>query len=130
MSNEIAFNPSITVRNGYLVEQFAPGQILLDQDDPVSGGYAQNIGTSEEVVDFGDADYTYGALMVLRNLDETNWVEVGPNSGGSMITSDRLFPGMVAIHCLAPGAVYRAQADTAACTLLVQFWPFAAAYGT
>jgi len=128
MADEIVLNISARLQSGYLLDQFSPGQILLDQDTPNCGGYTQSITTSEEDVDFGDIPaLTDGAVVIFRNLDTTNYIDLGPSdggTGGTMLASDRLYPGMVAVHCIGPTTVFRAQANTAACSLYVRVYPF------
>jgi hypothetical protein len=133
MANEITLSISATLRNGYLVDQFAPGQILMDQNAPGLGGYSQEISTDEQDVDFGEIAITDGAVLILRNLDSTNYVDVGPctdGTSGVMVLSDRLYPGMAAVHVVPPDVNYRAQADTAAVQLYVRLYPFDANLGT
>lgn len=87
-------------------------------DDVVS------IGTSEEDLSFGDIS-TVGLFWIM-NLDETNYVEFGPKSGGSMVAIGKL-PAKVAGEPpfiagpirLKSGTVIRCVANTAAC--LVRF---------
>jgi hypothetical protein len=64
VADEIALSVSVVINNGFLREQFVPGQIMLDQDVPAAGGYVQSIGTSEEVIDFGSCEYPYGGLLI------------------------------------------------------------------
>lgn len=136
MSNEIVLSLTVNVRNGYLVEQFAPGQILIDQDDPQAGGYTQTIGTGAEEIDFGDIDLVDGGVLVLRNLDDTNAIDVGPAVGGTgpfdttLVEMIRLYPGQPTILMLHPDAVIAAQANVTSCLLSVRIYPFHAVLGT
>jgi hypothetical protein len=130
MSNEIILNVSVAVRNGYLVDQFAPGQILIDQDTPAIGGYVQEIGTSEEDINFGETVYPEGGILILQNLSPSNFVNVGPSDSGAMVVSDRIHVGQVAVHMLSPGVTFRAKADTAAVQLFVRLYPFDVSAGS
>ena len=116
MANEINITLSVQVTNGFFKHAFNPGQIQVDQAAPGRGGHAQEIGTDEETVDFGDVS-TEGYL-ILRNLDDTNFVEYGPQVGtGDMEILGKLEAGEVALLRLSPGVVLRAKADTAAVLL-------------
>jgi hypothetical protein len=113
MANEIVISLAVTVTNGYFKDQFAPGQVLVDQAAVGMGGSVQLIGTSEEVVDFGDV-VTPG-YMTLRNLDSYDYIEYGPSTGGTsgtMVPFGVLRPGEVALIRLAADVVMMAQAIT------------------
>lgn len=69
------------------------------------------IGTSEEDIAFGDVT---PRVVVIENLDATNFVEFGPKSGGSMIVFGRIEPGSFAKFSLKSGVTLRMKADTAA----------------
>lgn len=76
-----------------------------------------NIGTSDEAISLGDissAGYAY-----FRNLDTTNYVEIGPTSGGALVPFLRLAPGKEATLPLTPSVALRGQANTAACNVLI-----------
>ena len=136
MSNEISLSLTVMVRNGYLVEQFAPGQILIDQDDPQAGGYTQTIGTTAEQIDLGDIDLDDGGVLILRNLDDTNAVDIGPAIGdtgpfeSTLVELIRLYPGQPTILMLHPDSVVAARANVASCLLFVRLYPFHAVLGT
>ena len=121
MANEIKINISATLLNGFQKDQFNPGQISVDQAAEGRGGHVQTIGTSQEVVDFGDIG-TSGYIM-LRNLDDTNYVRYGPTSDAATIELfGKLKPGEVACFRLEPGIVMRAQANVASVKLDVKLW--------
>jgi len=117
MANEITLKFSLQAENGFLKESVNIGQLQIDQAAVGMAGGAQSIGTSEEVVGFGDVS-TEG-LLYLRNLDDTNYVEFGPEDTGAMVPIGKLEPGEFAVFRLKPSVVLRAQADTAACLLQV-----------
>lgn len=117
MANEITITLSASVANAYFKSSFQPGSIQLNQT--AIGGHMPivSVGTSEEALTFGDIS-TLG-YMALRNLDTTNYVDIGPESGGAMVPMVRLKAGNVAIMRLKPGITVRAQANTAAVKLQV-----------
>lgn len=84
----------------------------------VTGGDAahktQNIGTTAETVDFGDIT---GApkTALLANLDDTNFVEIGGDSGLTVFKL-RIDPGEFIVMNLTSATLY-AKADTADCLL-------------
>ncbi|SFH96726.1 hypothetical protein [Planctomicrobium piriforme] len=80
----------------------------------------QSIGTSEEVIGFGDLG-TVGRCEII-NLDGTNYVDIGPESGGAMVPMVRLKPGECHAFRLKPGITLRGQANTAACKVQFRFY--------
>jgi hypothetical protein len=78
--------------------------------------YTQAIGTSEEAITIPGDIATLGYAS-FTNMDATNYVTIGPDSGGAMVAAMRLKAGESAVLRLSPGASYRAQANTAAVNL-------------
>jgi hypothetical protein len=111
MANEIQITFAMQVRNGSFKAAITPGTIAITQTNIGRGGYTQKIGTSEEVVSFGDV--ATNGYMVLQNLDTTHYVTYGPESLGAMVVMGKLKPGELAVLRVAPTVVMRAKADTA-----------------
>ena len=51
----------------------------------------------------------------IKNLDPTNYFDIGPDSGGSLVPWLRVKPGEEQTFRLKPGVTFKAQANTAAC---------------
>lgn len=118
MANEIRITESVQVINGSFRDSFSPGTIQVTQ--AASGGGnpgTVSIGTSEEDVAFGDVT---PSLLIMQNLDTTNFVKYGPKSAGAMVEFGRLAAGKTARLFLAPGVTLRMIADTAACKVLIK----------
>jgi len=79
-------------------------------------GYV-NVGTSEEDISFGDV--TPG-MVIIENLDATNYVTYGPKSGGSMILFGKIPAGGVHKMQLGAAVTLRMKADTAAVNLRIR----------
>lgn len=98
-----------------------PSVIQFDQTG--TGAYRQtlSIGTSAEDVAFGDIA---PGLVVLVNLDDTNYVDFGMSDGGTLKILGRLYPGdrVPAMFVLSPGQTLRMQANTGACNVDVAAW--------
>lgn len=75
----------------------------------------QEVGTSNEAVLLGDVSAT-GMCVFLKNLDETNYVEIFSDSGNTNLIS-KLTAGKPCV--LWPNAVIYARANTAPCNLAV-----------
>lgn len=119
--NEIQASCSLRVTNGHLKANLTTGTVNIAQ--AVAKGPAPgcvNVGTTEEVISF--AELTTLGLILIINLDTTNYVQFGPESAGAMVAAVRLNPGEPNLFRLEPGVTYRAKADTAACN--VQFMAF------
>lgn len=115
MANEITLNLVAKVVNGNLSRTFAPGSISVDQTTAVAHHPVIAVGTSEEVISFGDI--TTLGYVAFRNLSSSNFVTIGPESGGAMVGFMRLEAGEVGVLRLEPGITVRAQADTATVNL-------------
>ena len=115
MADEI----TITVRLGCINGSYNPGTISsagLTFDQAASGASEgiQSIGTAEETLAVGDMT-TYGWLYI-RNLDATNYVQLGFSTG---VYGCRLEATEPALFRTEPGATIYLKANTAACK--VQF---------
>ena len=76
------------------------------------------IGTSEEAITISDV--TTPGWAFIQNVDDTNYVDIGPDSAGSMVPCIRLYPGMGHTISLYPTATWRGQANTAEVNLVFQ----------
>ena len=119
MADEINLAFTISVSNGNFFYDRTE-TIIMDQAT-ASGANpgVVNVGTASggEVIALGDIA-TEG-VGVIKNLDTTNFVEVGPESGGVIVPLLKFKPGEGFPLRLSPGQVYRARADTGVCKLLV-----------
>lgn len=115
MANEIKLSVVLNVKNGFLKYDFQPGTQNITQtnaEGPTPGFLT--IGTSEESEAF--SELTALGYVVLRNLDATNFVQVGFATG---VYGIRLKPGEVNVFRLEPSTTLYLKADTAACKVQV-----------
>jgi len=115
MTNEFTMDFALNLTNGNLVEQL---DISNYQDDQAAAGIQKmlaDISTSDETVDTGDLSAPRWCFA--RNLDDTNYVSLGPDSTG-IVELIRLQPDDWCLFPLAPGVALHAQANTAACKVL------------
>lgn len=113
MAGELKLTVSANITKGFYKDSFSPGQLSIDQTTQGAFCGVLSIGTSDEAVTFTDIS-TLGWL-IMRNLDTSNYVEWGPESGGAMVAVGRMEAGEVAVFRLKPGITLRLQANTAAC---------------
>ena len=115
MANEVTFNGSIVIRSGFFFEQINPGSIQIDLASDVGDGGVQDIGTATHEA-LPTANAGDGGLYFFRNLDSTNYVEVGLDDTGSFVSFLKLLPAEYSIGRLSSSAIY-AKANTAAVDL-------------
>lgn len=121
MANEFKLNVSQTLDHGtagikvgvpFEVIQFTPAVQGYFHDTPAIPTTAG--GTVLAVTNITSFGYAY-----FKNLGPTNYVEIGPESGGAIIPLIRLKAGRTAWLPLKPGVAMRALANTAAVALEV-----------
>lgn len=113
-ANEITTRITRTVTKGDLRGSVEKQKVITMSGSVIESG-VQAVGTTAEALDTGDVG-TLGRLFLL-NLDTTNYVTFGPDSGGSMVGAIKLMPGEPNEFRLVPGVTYKLQADTAACNV-------------
>lgn len=117
MANEIQTQFSFKLQKGDHLEQIDVQQRFDDQTGVGAHKPVVDVGTVEEVLSFGDV-VTPG-FAFFRNLDDANFVTIGPVAAGAMVPMIELQPGQWGYLPLSPGVVLRAQADTAAIKMLM-----------
>ena len=75
MSNEITTSVTLSLANGKLKDSRIANNIKTDQTTALSAAGVQPIGTTEEAVTVGDVSTPRECYI--RNLDATNFVEIG-----------------------------------------------------
>jgi hypothetical protein len=120
MANEITVTIKGVLSNGYLKDSFDPGQVTITQSAKRAARPVIDVGTTEEALVTTDVS-TLGWVF-FRNLDTTNFVDIGPESAGAMVAMVRLKAGECAAMRLKPGITLRAKADTAAVLLEMKLW--------
>lgn len=119
MANELQITVTASLSKGEFDWKPQLGTTQIDVATVGRGGYVQEIGTSEETIG-GLADVSTFGWALFKNLDSTNYVEIGPDSGGtggSMVSMVKLLAGEFALLPLTPGITLKAQANTAAVKL-------------
>lgn len=117
MANEITLSLGLQLVNGNLRAQFPQVSSQYTQTTSGLSDQVLSIGTSEENVSF--TDVTTPGLVVLHNLDSTNYVEYGMSDGGTMKTLGKLAAGDKHLIRLAASTTLRMKANTAACKVRV-----------
>lgn len=117
MSNEIKLTVNLKVTNGDYKGSLPMGQLSLDQTTQGAQSGIQNVGTTAEDLDVGDVS-TPG-ILVMRNLDTTNFVEIGKDVSSSFEKIGRMKPGDPFVMRVAAGVTLQLKADTAACNVQV-----------
>lgn len=116
MPNTITIGASVSLAHasGIELQILPPQQLQFTQSGEGEAGQIQNIGTSAEALNVGDV--TTEGYAVFKNLDATNFVEVGWDASGFQ-SAFKLLPRMIAVVPLNPSRTWQAKADTAAVEL-------------
>jgi hypothetical protein len=135
MSNEItiqlkawATNPTSSTTAALMKALFEPFPNGVQLTQTTAAVFADTVTatTSDQVISLPTSSKFTAALQgyfCAVNLDATNYVDVGPTSGGAIIPFGRLYPRYPIIIPIVPSIVVRLQANTASCS--VQFVWFA-----
>lgn len=115
MANEIYASLTLSAtKNSAKIEYSTSFQQNMTGDDFIQT--TQLIGTSAELVNFGEITGAPTQCLI-QNLDATNFVEIGGDSGLTVFKL-KLLPGKSLLVPFQSGTVY-AKADTAAVRLLI-----------
>lgn len=121
MSSEIQVNVSLKASNSNLKYASPPwGTLMFDQTSQVAIGGVQVIGTATNAEFLAIGDVTTAGWCILRNLDSTNYVDVGTRTGTDFYATMRLNAGEIALLPLHPTNVPSAKANSAAVNLQYQ----------
>lgn len=113
MANEITITQRIQCINGnFDTGTLAVSGAQFDQAAAGAAGGVQNIGTTEESLSAGDL--TTKGWLFIRNLDATNYVQLGFSTG---VYGCRLEAGEPATFRTEPAATIYLKANTAACNV-------------
>ena len=116
MAEEIELLVDVSLRNGNIENDFQPDTVLIDQSTARFVDKVLDIGTSAESITFDDI--TTEGYVMFQNADSTNYVTIGPDSGGQ-VNLIKLNAGEIAVFRLDPAATVKANADTATVKLRV-----------
>jgi hypothetical protein len=109
MASEIYESISFTARkNGAEISISSSNNVTMTGDDLVN--VTQVIGTAAELVGFGDITGAPGEV-VIKNLDATNYIELGGDSGLTVFKT-KLLPGRFTVFQPSSATLY-AKANTA-----------------
>lgn len=115
MANEIKLSVNVRVVNGDYKNRFDMGQLSIDQAAQGAQSGVIDVGTTAEDLPVGDVS-TPG-LLILKNLDDTNFVEIGKSVSATFEKMGRLKPGDPLVMRVAAGVTLQLKADTAACNV-------------
>lgn len=115
MADEISYQIALRCTKGYESESATPTSLVADKATIGAMGETQIVPTSDTVVDLGDL--VAARWCYLRNLDTTNYIELGPTSGGAIVKMVKLKAGEACLFPLAASVVLRAIANTGSVNL-------------
>jgi len=115
MADEVKVTAKIKVTNGNYISKIVPTEHSFDQAAAGAYDVVNNIGTTEESIGtFGDL--TTEGWCYIRNLDATNYVQVGFST---TVYGIRLEAGEMALFRCEPSLTLYLKANTAACDVRV-----------
>ena len=121
MADEIKLTVNGQMINGNFRDYFRPAQITYTMSAATGGNPGTvTVGTSEENIVFGDVA---PGLVIIHNLDATNFVTFGQDNASTMQPCGEVGPGRVAVFELATSQTLRMAADTAAVNCLIKGYP-------
>lgn len=109
MADEITINVTLDLANGSVRHTVAPGSLSVDQTTARRVAGTQTIGTAAHEA-LADGDISTQGYVFLMNTDDTNYVEIGIDSGGTFYATVKLKAGEYAL-LRAAGNLY-AKANT------------------
>jgi len=114
MANELTLNIFHKIEKG----SHKPGDVFLSQTIDVTNiGEASGIvdvGTSAETLSTGDITGGQEGVLLVQNLDATNFVKLGPDSSG-LVDFAKIKAGEMFCIRVAPSTTVKIVADTSAC---------------
>lgn len=116
MAGTISANVSISVQHGDLNDTLNMQATGLTQTTQGKAGGIQNVATSYEALDVGDV--ATNGWVLLKNLDATNYVEVGREVSSAFYGVVRIEAGEVALFRMSQATMF-VQANTA--TIKLQY---------
>ena len=119
MADEITYGATLRLDNGERDVDWIPADRVVDQAGTDFSWKTQEIGTSAEAIDLGEIG-TPGVMLVM-NLDGTNYVEIGYDEAGTFAPTIKLNGGASPNNDFAifrhAQATPQARANTAACQI-------------
>lgn len=115
MANEITYTSGLEVTNGNLSRLVIAETTNADQTNALCVHNSQTIGTSHETIYTGDLSTPRWARF--KNLDDTNYVEIGLDVSATFYPLVKLLAGETALLPLAASITPYARANTAAVEL-------------
>lgn len=116
MANEITYSVKLSAsKAGAVIDSGTQSDTVTMSGGDVLAA-TQNIGTSNEQIDM--ASITGDCRIIIKNIDETNFVEVFKDSGNTHLLS-KLAAGEACLLTQVPSGTVYARADTAACNVMI-----------
>lgn len=120
MANEIRITPNFNVANGSLYFAISPGIKYVTQSNALVYSEVVTCTTTDTALSFSGVSAANYGMLYMVNLDSTNYVDIGVQSGSTSIAFCRLKPGEPnGPFRVKPSITLRSQANTASCQ--VQF---------
>ncbi len=122
MANELKMNFSGTLDHGTGGLKDTIAYETVQVTPATQGLFSQvvSITTSDAAIAISGVG-SYGYLYV-KNLDPTNYFDIGPESAGAMVAFARIKPGRVGVIPIKPGITLRGQANGGTCKAAIKIY--------
>lgn len=118
MAGTLTTSLSLSVVNGSFRDDYSIGPSIISQA-AIGGGNPGSVDVTTSEADITISLTTPG-MIVIENLDSTNYVQYGPKSGGAMIPFAKLKAGEWHKFALDSSVTLRMKANTATCKLRIR----------
>lgn len=115
MANEISIIAKLTASKGGTTVTNATSSDSIDMAGTNMCCYIQNIGTTAEALTMTDINTGSAYRVLLRNKDDTNYVDISFDSGSTFPV--QILPGEICGPIMRPSGSIHARANTAAIEL-------------
>lgn len=120
MANTLTVSASVQFSDGTDGYGINLNPVQFTQGAPAVAHGVITIGTTEETLSIGDV--AAGGVLVFKNRDATNYIEIGPDNGGTILAFVKCTAGKFGVLPGVSSTTIKAKANTAACVL--EYWLF------
>lgn len=118
MANTLTVSASVQFSDGTDGYGINLNPVTITQGSPAVAHGVITVGTSEETISVGDV--ASSGVFVFKNRDATNFVEIGPDNGGTILPFVKCTAGKFGIVPALSTTTIKVKADTAPCVL--EWW--------
>lgn len=119
MANEFNVNIQVNFSSSLSREEFSES---FQDDQATPGLYSAVVAVTTSCAAVSEGPLTTPKWVSVKNLDPSNFVTLGPDSGGVMIPALRVDPGESNAFTMSTETSWRWRADTATVRVQLKMW--------